>query len=227
MRSGRPKATLLLWPYYPDFMKAYERMQKRSLPTGNFLMFLGIALVILGMVAISLPVVAGTAVVYAIGTLLLLAGIFQLIIGFREPSLSGKLLGVLLGAITGVTGLAVLAHPLYGLAALALVLAMFFVIEGIGKIVVSFSYRPAPGWIGVLLSGVLGLVLGLMIWNQWPLSGMWAIGVLVGVDLVSTGVSLIALSMTIKQAVGVIQERVGEVSDRIEAASHRRADAEL
>jgi uncharacterized membrane protein HdeD (DUF308 family) len=208
-------------------MKANERMQKRSLPTGKFLMILGISLVILGMVSISLPVVAGKALVYSIGGLLLFVGIFQLVTGLREISLSGKLLGVLLGAITGITGLAVLAHPLYGLAALTLVLAMFFVIEGIGKIIVSFSYRPAPGWIGVLLSGVLGLVLGLMIWNQWPLSGTWAIGVLVGVDLVSTGVSLIALSMTIKQAVGVIQERVGEVSERIEAASHRRTGGDL
>lgn len=84
-----------------------------------------------------------------------------------------------MGAITGLAGIAVLSHPLYGLAALSLVLSLFFVIEGVWNIISCFSYRPASGWMAVLLSGVLGLVLGLMIWNQWPLSGLWAVGVLV------------------------------------------------
>ena len=76
-----------------------------------------------------------------------------------------------------------LAHPWLGLAVLTLVMAVYFVVEGIWKIVASFSFRPATGWLAVLASGVIGLVLGGLIWMQWPLSGLWAVGILVGVDL--------------------------------------------
>ncbi len=69
-----------------------------------------------------------------------------------------------------------------------------FILEGIWKIVSSLSYRSASGWVWVLGSGVLSLLLGLLIWNQWPVSGMWAVGVLVGVDLLSTGISMVVLS---------------------------------
>ena len=87
---------------------------------------------------------------------------------------------------------------MFGLTMLTLVLAFFFVIEGIWKIVISFSYRPAQGWIAMLISGILGFLLGFIIWRQWPISGRWAVGVLIGVDLLMTGISMVALAMTIK-----------------------------
>ncbi|TVP98323.1 MAG: HdeD family acid-resistance protein [Planctomycetaceae bacterium] len=197
-------------------------MNQRKTPSGNVLMFTGIALVVLGIGAIFSPAIAGKAVVYFIGGLLLATGVLQVITSLRAASAggviaSGKVSGVILGVITGLAGLVVLAHPLYGLAALTLVLAVFFVAEGIWKIVASFSYRPAAGWLAMLLSGVLGLVLGLMIWAQWPVSGLWAVGILVGVDLVSTGASLIAVAMTYKAVVHVVQDKVEEVAERMEA----------
>lgn len=199
-------------------------MSERKLPSGNVLMFLGIALVVLGIGAILSPVVAGKAVVYFIGSLLLVTGMVQLVAGLRHESWGSKLSGIILGAITAVAGVAVLAHPLYGLAALALVLAIFFVAEGIWKIVMSFSFRPARGWLAMLFSGVLALLLGGMIWNQWPLSGMWAVGILVGVDLLSTGLSLIAVASTYKVVKHAVREKLDEVSDRIHAAVDQHAD---
>jgi uncharacterized membrane protein HdeD (DUF308 family) len=86
-----------------------------------------------------------------------------------------------------------------GLGFLTLLLAAFFVVEGIWKIVSSFSYRSASGWVWVLVSGVLSLLLGLLIWNQWPVSGMWAVGVLVGVDLLSTGISMVVLASALRR----------------------------
>ena len=77
---------------------------------------------------------------------------------------------------------------------IALLLAIFFVMEGIWKIIASFSYRPASGWLAILASGVIALVLGLLIWNQWPVSGLWAVGILVGVDLLMTGISMVTLA---------------------------------
>ena len=73
-----------------------------------------------------------------------------------------------------------------------------FIVEGLFKIFAAFRYRPHPGWLWMLAGGALSLVLGLLIWNQWPLSGVWAIGILVGVDLLTTGLSLVVLGSAVK-----------------------------
>ena len=181
-------------------------MAEKALPGAKYLMLTGIVLIVFGIIAITTPAVAGTAVVWVIGAVLLISGIVQFLQGFREDSWASKLLGVILGVMTTLCGLAVLAHPLLGLTALTLVLAIFFVVEGIWKIVASFSFRPAPGWLAMLFSGLLGWLLGFLIWKQWPMSGMWAIGVLVGVDLLVTGLSMVALAITVRGLNKVISE---------------------
>ena len=84
--------------------------------------------------------------------------------------------------------------------------AIFFIIEGIWKIVISFSFRPAQGWAAILVSGILGFLLGFVIWRQWPLSGMWAVGILIGIDLLMTGISMVVLAMTVKRVVKDVAE---------------------
>ena len=181
-------------------------MSEKSLPGVTFLMVTGIGLLVLGIIAVVTPAVAGTAVVYVIGGVLLVSGAFQLVQGLREKALSSKLLGIILGSITALCGGIVLAHPMLGLSTLAWVLAAFFVIEGIWKIIASFSFRSAPGWLAMLVSGILALVLAYLIFSDWPFSGIWAVGILVGVDLISTGVSMLALGMTLKHAHKAVSE---------------------
>jgi len=101
-----------------------------------------------------------------------------------------------------LTGIAVIGHPLFGLAFLTLLLVGYFVAEGVWKIVVSFRYNTATGWKWLLLSGVLSLILGLLIWRQWPVSGMLAVGVLVGVNLLGTGLALVKLASTMNKLLG-------------------------
>jgi uncharacterized membrane protein HdeD (DUF308 family) len=98
-----------------------------------------------------------------------------------------------------LAGISVVAHPLFGLAFLTLLLVVYFLVEGIWKIIVSFRYRPATGWIWLLLSGTASLLLGFLIWDQWPISGMWAVGVMVGINLLSTGLAFVALAATLKK----------------------------
>lgn len=169
------------------------------------LKMLGIALIIFGAVCVMAPVFAGGAVVITIGALLLLAGVGQVIQGTKAESRSDKLMSVILGVITGVAGIFVLGHPLLGLGFLTLLLAVYFVFEGVWKIASSFSYRPTPGWTWMLLSGVLSLILGLIIWNQWPVSGMWAVGLLVGLDLLSTGISMVVLASALRRVAPAAQ----------------------
>ncbi len=174
-------------------------MTTNNLPQTNHLMLTGIVSIVFGVIAIATPALAGTAVVMVIGAVLLIAGVFQTVQGLRAESWSSRLLPLILGLVTALCGLGVLGHPLLGLSFLTLLLVAFFVIEGIWKIVASFSYRPASGWLLMLASGVIALVLGLLIWRQWPVSGLWAVGILVGVDLLSTGVSMVALAATVRR----------------------------
>jgi uncharacterized membrane protein HdeD (DUF308 family) len=190
-------------------------MAKRQEPPSTTLFtVVGIALTIFGVIAIATPLVAGTAVVMVIGVLMLIAGVLQLISGFRAQGWSDRIPSLVLGAITVIAALGVLLHPLLGLGFLTILLAAYFIVEGIWKVFASFSYRPARGWLGLLFSGVLTVVLGVLIWIQWPFSGMWAVGVLVGVNLLFTGISLIAIAATIGAIKQVVEERA---TDSIEA----------
>jgi uncharacterized membrane protein HdeD (DUF308 family) len=111
-------------------------------------------------------------------------------------------MGLVLGTVSALAGIAVIGHPLFGLAFLALLLMGYFVVEGVSKIVVSFRYRPAAGWTWLLASGVQSLLFGLLIWSQWPVSGMWAVGVLVGLNLLGTGLALVTLASTLNKSLG-------------------------
>lgn len=173
-------------------------MAQTNLPAVKNLKWLGIALIVLGVIAILAPVVAGSAVVFVVGAVILIAGITQIMRGLRSEAWSEKILATVLGVISVLAGLFVIGHPLFGLSFLTLLLVAYFISEGIWKIIGSFQYRPATGWVWLLISGVLSLLLGWLIWKQWPVSGMWAVGVLVGINLLSTGVALVTLASTIK-----------------------------
>lgn len=162
------------------------------------LYWLGIVLIALGVAAVLTPVVAGSALVIVIGFILLLAGIVPIVRELKAEASMEKAIGLILGIITALTGIAVIGHPLFGLAFLTLLLVGYFVAEGVWKIVVSFRYKPATGWKWLLASGALSLILGLLIWRQWPVSGLWAVGVLVGVNLLGTGLALVTLASTLK-----------------------------
>jgi uncharacterized membrane protein HdeD (DUF308 family) len=164
--------------------------------------WLGIALIALGVAAVLAPVVAGSALVIVIGFILLFAGAVPIVREMKAGASKERTMGLILGIITALTGIAVIGHPLFGLAFLTLLLVGYFVVEGVWKIVASFRYKPAAGWKWLLVSGVMSLVLGVLIWNQWPVSGMWAVGVLVGVNLLGTGLALVTLASTLKSLGG-------------------------
>ncbi len=174
-------------------------MTQTDLPNTNHLLLTGSFLIIFGLVAIASPAVAGTAVVMVIGTLLAGTGVVEIFQAVRTDSWSNRIGTLLFGVITFACGLGVLGHPLFGLSFLTLLLAIYFVTGGIAKIVGSFCFRPISGWLLMLGSGLISLLLGVLIWRQWPLSGMWAVGVLVGVDLLATGLSMLALAATVRR----------------------------
>jgi uncharacterized membrane protein HdeD (DUF308 family) len=183
-------------------------MAGKDLPEVKNLMLPGILLILFGVIAIIAPAVAGTAVVVVLGILLLIVGGLQIAQGLRAESWVSKSLPLILGILTLLCGIGILAQPFIGLRILTLLLAICFIVEGIWKVIASFSYRPASGWLMILASGVVTLVLGGLIWNQWPASQLWAIGVLVGVDLLVTGIAFLALATTVRRLAKQLDDTV-------------------
>lgn len=192
-----------------------------KLPTGKWLLYSGAVLVGLGLFAILAPTWAGRLVIYLIGGLLLVMGALQMLGGDSEETSARRISRLSCGIISALAGLVIVLHPLYGSAAIGLVLAAFFSLNGVGKIASAFTYRPAQGWWMLVLSGVLGLVLAWMIWSQWPLSGEWAVGILVGIELLSTGIALIAIGLTLRASIDALQQRADSLRERADVIRER------
>jgi uncharacterized membrane protein HdeD (DUF308 family) len=160
---------------------------------GGLLIVLGIVTVILGVLAMGAPLMAGVAVNLMVGAFILVGGIARLIFAFKATSWRAGIFGVLIGIVAILVGILMLTRPLLGLASLTLFLAAYFFADGILEIVAAFKHKPEKGWGWVLVGGIAALLLGIMIWRQWPLSGAWAIGILFGINLIFSGMSMIAL----------------------------------
>ena len=156
-------------------------------------MVFGIALVILGFLAILAPMFAGSMVSMLIGVLMIAAGIARLIWAFSAGSFGKGILTFLLGGLLILTGGVMLLRPGIGMASLAMLLAIFFLADGIFEIIAAFKIKPEKGWGWLLFGGIVSIILAGLIFWQWPFSGLWAIGVLVGVKLLFAGFAMIAL----------------------------------
>jgi len=153
----------------------------------------GIVLVILGILSIMAPLFSGVAVTLLVGFFMIAAGIARLVWAFQAGSFGKGVLTFLLGGLFIVTGILMLARPLAGLASLAMVVGAFFLVDGIFEMAAAFKIKPAEGWGWMLFGGIASIVLAGMIWWDWPFSGAWAIGVLVGVKLLFSGTAMIAI----------------------------------
>ena len=163
-------------------------------------MAVGVIAVVAGVLALISPLVAGLSVALVVGMLIIASGVSRLFLAFRMGSFGHGLLVSLLGLLSIVIGGYMLARPGMALATLTLVLAAFFLVDGIFQIVWAFRLRPIKGWGWTLLSGVVALALGIMIWRQFPVSGIWAVGTLAGINLIFGGSSIVAICGTARRS---------------------------
>ena len=161
----------------------------------GWLLALGILMIILGVVAMAAPVVATIAIQVMLGWLLVISGIAEGIHAFMVKEWRGFLLELLSAVLYLGVGLMLLVDPLKGAVALTLILAVFLLVEGIFKIITALRVRDHRGWGWLLASGIVSVILGVLIWAQWPASGLWVIGLLVGIQLLFTGWSLVMLAL--------------------------------
>lgn len=154
----------------------------------------GLAFVSLGAMAFSYSVLVTLASVFMLGWALVFGGIFQAIHAFKVSPWSGFFLELLLAILYVVVGLVMVAHPEAVASSLTLLLAAFFLVGGFSRIVTGTMFHP-PGRAWLLLSGAVTLFLGILIWAEWPVSGLWVIGTFVAIDMVFSGSWLIVLAL--------------------------------
>jgi len=158
----------------------------------------GIGLALLGVVAVAAATVTTVVSVLVLAWLLLFAGAAQLFHAFSHRDWSGFFVDLLLGVLYTATGVVFLLNPMSGAEVLTLVMAVFFLVGGGFRLVTAItSGFPHKGWLA--LSGVVDVVLGALIWSQWPGSGLWVIGLFVGIDLLFAGTTLLMLGLRLRQ----------------------------
>jgi uncharacterized membrane protein HdeD (DUF308 family) len=161
---------------------------------------IGIIMLICGFLAIGSPLAAGLSVTIFVGAMLIVGGISQCFLAFQAGAFGKGLLIFVVGALTAVAGFYLFNQPLAGLASITIFLAVYFVVTGIFELVSAFQIRPAEGWGLMLFNGIVTLLLGIMIWRQFPLSGAWAVGALFGIKLILSGWLLIFIGRSVRGA---------------------------
>ena len=160
----------------------------------------GVSLICLGMFAVAAPLIAAVAVNALIAWLIVLAGVVHLVVAFHSREAGSVIWRLLVGLAYICFGGYLIARPALGVASLTLLLASLFLVEGIFNIVLFFRAPAALRSSWFLFDGILTLLLGLMIYMQWPSSSAWAIGTLVGVSLIFSGVTRVMVSLTVRKA---------------------------
>ena len=179
---------------------------KEAKRNAGVLVTLGVIEIIVGVLAVWSPFQAGIAVTLVVGVALVVAGITRLVGAFKAGNFGAGALAFLSGLLALGVGGYMVARPGIGLASLTLVLAFYFFIEGIGRIVIGFKMKPAVGWMRTVIGGVLGLLLGVLIWRQFPVSGTWAVGTLVGIHLIISGWGLVGIGRGARKGVSEVQQ---------------------
>lgn len=170
---------------------------------------LGILLVVLGVVAIGETFILTVFSMKFLGWLMIFGGAAGAIHAFAmERGWGGFFLDLLTGLLYLVGGILILGNPAASALTLTLLIAMMLIFDGLFRVVAAGTVR-YPHWGWMVLHGVISVVMGFLIWRQWPLSGAWVIGLFVGISMISNGWSLVMLSMAVKH----LPENAGEAGD--------------
>ena len=174
---------------------ALEPLRAKS----GWIVALGVAYVVAGMIALGSMVTATAATVFVVGLMMVIAGVAELINAFQVKTRGRFLFWALLGALYIIAGFATLENPVHAAALLTLILGISLTISGIMRIILAFSVKEGMTWIWVAVSGVITLLLGAVILAHWPVSSLYILGLFLGVDLVCAGVAWIGLGVGLRQ----------------------------
>ncbi len=163
---------------------------------------LGIVMILVGSAAIIFPHIATLSTKIFLGWFLIIGGITQAIHAFWVKDWGGFFWGLLVGLLEAFAGLFLLVYPVAGIIALTIYVAAVFVVEGIIRALLALKLKPEAGWIWMLIGGVVSIVLGAMLWAKLPSSAIWAIGLLVGLNMAMAGWTLLMIALAASGAAG-------------------------
>jgi uncharacterized membrane protein HdeD (DUF308 family) len=168
-----------------------EEVRKHS----TWFLVMGIALIVIGTIAIGSAVAMTIVSVLFLGWLLIIAGLFEVIHGFTRRPWSGFFINLLGGVLYAVAGVVMVANPALAAVTLTLLIAMILIVAGVFRLFIAFT-TPLHhrGWL--ILNGAISILLGAMIWSSWPLSGLWVIGLFIGIDMIFDGWTEIMLALS-------------------------------
>jgi uncharacterized membrane protein HdeD (DUF308 family) len=158
---------------------------------------LGVVLIILGFFALSAVAVASLATALFIGWLMLIGGVLETVGAFWSRRWSGFFLHLLSGVLSIIVGLLFVRAPVDAMLALTLLLACLLMVGGLFRIIAALTYR-FSSWGWPLFSGIIDVILGVMIWMQWPASALWVMGLFLGISLIFRGGDWIGVGLAVR-----------------------------
>ena len=160
---------------------------------------IGIITVIAGLLAISSPLVAGVSITILVGAMLAISGVSQCFLAFKAGAFGRGLMVFVVGVLMTIAGVYMMNQPVAGLATLTIILMSYLLATGVLEIIVAVQLKPADGWGLQLFNGIVTLLLVIMLWRQFPLSGAWAIGVLFGIKMIFSGWAFVFIGRSVKK----------------------------
>jgi uncharacterized membrane protein HdeD (DUF308 family) len=188
-----------------DASNEIEKLQSdmKAAVRGHWKAFLieGILLVILGLAAIIVPPLASLAVTIFVGWMFLISGIAGLALTFWARGVPGFWWALVSAVLAIIAGFILLAQPVQGVYALTLVIGAYFVAEGVATIMYALEHRRelSERWLWLLIAGIFDILISFMNISGLPGAAEWAIGLLVGINLVFGGASLIGMALAARQ----------------------------
>jgi len=178
-------------------MKMYIRENSRTLKIE------GIVLLILGVLAIILPTLFTLGIEVLIGILLVVGGAVSIYRSYTLKGLPGSTMSLGMGILSVIVGVLFLGYPLHGMVALTVMLGVLFLIKGVAEISIALQHRHWVAWGWILFSGFVSILIALVLLLALPQTATWALGLLVGINMLFSGVWLLMLGSAIGKGVEV------------------------
>ena len=160
---------------------------------------IGVVTLIAGLLAIMSPLVAGVSITILVGAMLAISGVSQCFLAFKAGAFGRGLMVFVVGVLMTIAGVYMMNQPVAGLATLTIILMSYLLATGVLEIIVAVQLKPADGWGLQLFNGIVTLLLGIMLWRQFPLSGAWAIGVLFGIKMIFSGWAFVFIGRNVRK----------------------------
>jgi len=161
---------------------------------GKRMTTLGIIAIVLGLLCMMAPVITGLSIALLLGILVLTAGVVRVIWAFQSGSVGQGILKFVVGGLTLLCGLLLVVNPVFAAGVLTIVLSLYFIIDGVSEIAAGMATK--QGWL--TFAGVVSILLGVLLWAQFPLSGAWAMGILLGLKLLLIGIIMLMGGSTVR-----------------------------